>query len=253
MRMDFKLKPLAAILAASSLVSPVFANEGNVPKGVPQLDHVFLIMMENHGYSQIVGNPYAPFVNEYIKKVNVGTNYYAVAHPSLTNYLEVTGGSNFGVLNDNSPDWHDMNCITNIASATTGFDVSATPPVCPIWGTGTDAATPVIDYSNETSPPSITAVTEIDGIASYAADKNISGKTIADQLTEFGKSWKSYQESLPSTGADLVDYSDGFFTNNSDFCQILPQQSPTPTTANVVQLYASKHDPFVYFRSVEEN
>jgi hypothetical protein len=253
MRMDFKLKPLAAILAASSLVSPVFANEGNVPKGVPQLDHVFLIMMENHGYSQIVGNPYAPFVNEYIKKVNVGTNYYAVAHPSLTNYLEVTGGSNFGVLNDNSPDWHDMNCITNIASATTGFDVSATPPVCPIWGTGTDAATPVIDYSNETSPPSITAVTEIDGIASYAADKNISGKTIADQLTEFGKSWKSYQESLPSTGADLVDYSDGFFTNNSDFAAILPQQSPTPTTANVVQLYASKHDPFVYFRSVEEN
>jgi hypothetical protein len=253
MRINMKLKSLAALLAASSLVSPMYANEGNVPKGVPHLDHVFVIMMENHGYSQIVGNPNAPFINEYIKKVNIGTNYFAVGHPSLTNYLEVTGGSNFGVLNDNSPDWHNANCLTNIASATTGFDVGTTPAVCPIWGTGTDAATPIIDYSNETSPPSITAVTEIDGAHSYPADTNISGKTIADQLTEFGKNWKSYQESLPSTGADLVNYSDGFFTNSSNFAALLPQQSPTPTTSQVVQLYASKHDPFVYFRSVQEN
>ncbi len=253
MKINLKLKSLAALLAASSLVSPIYANEGNVPKGVPHLDHVFLIMMENHGFSQIVGNPNAPFINEYIKKVNVGTNYFAVAHPSLTNYLEVTGGSNFGVLNDNPPDWHNTTCTTNIASATTGFDVSATPPVCPIWGNGTDAATPVIDYTNETEPPAITAVTEIDGVHSYPADSNISGKTIADQLTEFGKSWKSYQESLPSTGADNVNYSDGFFTDKSNFAAILPQQSPTPTTAQVVQLYASKHDPFVYFRSIQEN
>ena len=253
MPITLKLKSLAAVLAASSLVTPLHANEGNVPKGVPHLDHVFVIMMENHGYSQIVGNPNAPFINDYIKKVNVGTNYYAVAHPSLTNYLEVTGGSNFGVLNDNPPDWHSTTCVPNIISAKTGFDVKATPLVCPIYGTGTDAATPLIDYSNETNPPSITAVTEIDGVHSYAADASVSGKTIADQLSEAGKSWKSYQESLPSTGANLVDYSDGFFTDSSDFAALLPQQSPTPTTAQVVQLYASKHDPFVYFRSIQES
>jgi len=28
---------------------------------------------------------------------NTATSYFAVAHPSLTNYLEVVGGSNFGV------------------------------------------------------------------------------------------------------------------------------------------------------------
>jgi phosphatidylinositol-3-phosphatase len=59
----------------------------------------FVIMMVDHGFSQIVGNPNVPFLNEYIKKVNIGTSY-TVAHPSLTNYLEVTGGSNFGALND---------------------------------------------------------------------------------------------------------------------------------------------------------
>ena len=82
MKINARMRSLAAVIAAASLVSPIYANEGNVPKGVPHLDHVFVIMMENHGYSQIVGNPNAPFINEYIKKVNLATNYYAVAHPS---------------------------------------------------------------------------------------------------------------------------------------------------------------------------
>jgi phosphatidylinositol-3-phosphatase len=252
MKMKWNLKSVAALLATASLVSPAFANEGPVPKGIPHLDHVFVIMMENHGFNQVVGNPDAPFINSYIKHVNYGTNYFAVAHPSLTNYLEMNGGSNFGVLNDNSPDWHNNTCTPNILSGVTGFDVSSTPAVCPIYGTGTDAATPLIDYSNETSPPAITAVTEIDGVHSYPAGSNISGKMIADQLNAAGKSWKSYEESLPAAGADLVNYSDGFFTNNSNIAAILPQQSPTPTTSNIVQLYAVKHNPFVYFQSIQE-
>ena len=67
MRMKWNLKSAAALLAASPLVSPAFANEGAVPKGVPRLDHVFVIMMENHGYKQIIGNPNAPFANQLAK------------------------------------------------------------------------------------------------------------------------------------------------------------------------------------------
>src|SRR5271157_4619295 len=117
-----KRKSLVLSVLACLACLTAFAQQGPVPGGVPRLDHVFVIMMENHGYSQIVGNPNAPFINEYIKKVNVGTNYYAVAHPSLTNYLEVTGGSNFGVLNDNSPDWDNTNCTTNLSSGTPSLD-----------------------------------------------------------------------------------------------------------------------------------
>src|SRR5260370_23527958 len=98
------------------VAGPMFADEGEVPKGIPHLDHVFVIMMENHAYGQIVDNPNAPFTNEYSKSGNTANNYFAVAHPSLTNYLEVVGGSNFGVLNDNSPDWHVTTCTTNLAS-----------------------------------------------------------------------------------------------------------------------------------------
>jgi phosphatidylinositol-3-phosphatase len=36
-------------LCAIAMISMAFALEGSVPKGVPHLDHVFLVMMENYG------------------------------------------------------------------------------------------------------------------------------------------------------------------------------------------------------------
>ena len=57
-------------------------------------------MMENHGYSQIFNNPSAPFINQMAASANYATNYFAIAHPSLTNYLETVGGSNFGIHTD---------------------------------------------------------------------------------------------------------------------------------------------------------
>src|ERR1022692_1585075 len=135
------------------LTATMFAQEGAVPKGVPSLNHVFLVMMENHGYPQILNNPNAPFINSYALSANLATNYFAVAHPSLTNYLEVVGGSNFGILSDNSPDWHDFDCTTNLSSGTANTDTPASPNICPISGTGTDAAAVAVDTTNETSGP----------------------------------------------------------------------------------------------------
>jgi phosphatidylinositol-3-phosphatase len=240
---------IASIVAAATMATPALAQVGPVPHGIPHLDHVFVIMMENHGFNQVIGNPSAPFMNLYAQRVNLGTNYYAVAHPSLTNYLEVVGGSNFGVLNDNSPDWHDLTCQTQLELGTPSLDNGTFPNICPIYGTGTDAATPVIDYSNETEPPAITAVTEIDGKMSIPAAPGTVGMTIADQLVAAGGSWKTYQESVSFGGADLVDYSDGYFDNNSNIATLL---AGTATSSNIVHLYAVKHNPFAYFRSVQE-
>jgi hypothetical protein len=241
------LKKAAALgLAFAMMAAPMFANEGDVPKGVPHLDHVFVIMMENHAYGQIVGNPSAPFANKLMQSANAANNYFAVAHPSLTNYLEVVGGSNFGVLNDNSPDWHNTNCTTNLASAITDFDNNSNG-VCPIWGAGTDAATPAFDFTNETAPPAITEVTNIDGIQSIPAATNISGKTIADQLDEHGMSWKSYQENLPAAGADDVNNSDGYFSNLLSITSVLPAETQT-----LINLYAVKHNPFAYFQKIQQ-
>lgn len=237
-------------LLASVLTSSAFAAEGSVPGGIAPLNHVFLIMMENHGYSQIMGNPNAPYTNNLARTANLATNYFAIAHPSLNNYLEVVGGSNFGVQSDNDPDWHNFYCVSNLASGVANTDNPPSPAVCPIAGLGSDAVIPAIDTTNETqgAPGDV----NIDGTQSIAAASNTVGKSIADQLVEAGLSWKSYQESLPEEGADLVTYSDGLFSNTTNLAAITPMLTPALAQTGVVHLYASKHNPFVYFQSVQE-
>src|ERR1700760_794923 len=246
--MKLRLAAAAAFgLAASVAATNSFANTGPVPTGVPRLNHVFVIMMENHGYAQIANNANAPFINSYMKSSNLATNYFAVAHPSLTNYLEITGGSNFGVLTDGNPDWHNTSCQPNIASGVIDNEALAAD-VCPITGAGNDAPTPVRDLTNETSgaPGDI----EIDAKASSALPAaKTTGTNIGEQLLANGLSYKSYQESLPVTGADGVNNSDGEYSNLTDFTKIKPTLTPPLTSASIVNLYASKHNPFVYFKS----
>jgi len=238
---------IAGCLALAT--SAAIAQEGAVPTGIPRLDHVFVIMMENHGYSQILKNPNAPFINKYAQTANLATNYFAVAHPSLTNYLEVVGGSNFGVLSDNASDWHNATCMTNLATGVADTDNPPSGPICPITGSGTDAATPAIDMTNETQGPP--GDINIDGTASYPAVTTTLGITIAEQLVTAGKTWKSYQENI-SANPDKVNYSDGVFTNLTDFTKIKPVLNPPLTNSDIVQLYAAKHNPFVYFQDIQQ-
>jgi phosphatidylinositol-3-phosphatase len=231
-------------LLAATFACTVFAAEGPSPRQVPHLDHVFFIAMENHGYSQIVDNPAAVFTNNLFKVANVATNYYAIGHPSLTNYLEVVGGSNFGARTDNAPDWHNASCTPNLVSGAVATDNPASPKICPIAGVGTDAETPAVDTTNETQ--GTPGENDIDGVISIPAASNTTGKTIADQLVAAHLSWKSYQENLPIAGADNVTYSDGFMINTTFFPQF------NLTSSDFVLLYAAKHNPFVYFKSVQE-
>jgi phosphatidylinositol-3-phosphatase len=242
------MKKVFALSLFAALAGTMLAQQGPVPKGIPELNHVYVIMMENHGYAEIWQNPNAPFINSYALQANLATNYFAVAHPSLTNYLEVVGGSNFGVLDDNSPDWHNANCQPNIATGVANLE-SNSSPICPIASSGTDQATPLLDCYNEvTGPP---CEIEIDNLHQYAANPKTLGITIAEQLAAARKTWKTYQENLPLTGPDQIDYSDGQYTNLTDFSQINPQLNPPLTQDDIVQLYASKHNPFAYFADVQ--
>jgi len=236
-------------LPLALLVGNLFAHEADIPGGMPRFDHVFVIMMENHGYAQIITNPNAPFINQYAKRANTADNYFAIAHPSSTNYLEVVGGSNFGVLSDNNPDWHNALCTPNLLSGMTNIDVPALPhpQVCPIAGSGTEAPIPALDPTPNEGGSALKPLINIDGVKSIPASHNIVGKTIGDQLVAVGLSWKSYQESLPPSGADGVNFADGFFTDSSNIPAAIPGEKQT-----LIKLYAAKHNPFVYFQSVQE-
>ena len=237
---------IALGLLGGVLAGSAHAVEGKVPRGVPHLDHVFVIMMENHGYAQIMGSDNTPYINKLAQSNSLATNYFAIGHPSLTNYLEVVGGSNFGVRSDHSPNWH-ASCDNNLATGVPNLEADGS--ICPISGIGTDAATPAVDTSNETDAAN--PMYDIDGVKSIPAADNITGKTIADQLVAVHKSWKSYQENLPVSGPDGVNYSDGVFSNKTDFATFYPAQYGDQS--DVVQLYAVKHNPFIYFTSVQDN
>jgi hypothetical protein len=64
---------------------------------VGQLDHVFLIYMENKGVGNIVGSPNAPYINSLINTEDYDSSYYALGHPSDPNYFRIMGGSDFGI------------------------------------------------------------------------------------------------------------------------------------------------------------
>lgn len=62
--------------------------------------HVAIIVMENEGYGSILGSGQAPFITALAHRYGLATSMYATSHPSLPNYLALTGGSTFGVSSD---------------------------------------------------------------------------------------------------------------------------------------------------------
>jgi hypothetical protein len=62
--------------------------------------HIAVIVMENHEYADIIGSSSAPFLNSLAHRYGLATGMYAVTHPSLPNYLALTGGSTFGIDSD---------------------------------------------------------------------------------------------------------------------------------------------------------
>src|SRR5260370_14122275 len=57
-------------------------------------------MMENIGYSRLIGNVNAPWINTAAKTYAIATKSHGVAHPSQPNYLAITSGSTQGINSD---------------------------------------------------------------------------------------------------------------------------------------------------------
>src|SRR5262249_38064 len=242
----------ATFCVVAATVAATAAQERDRPAGVPPQDHVFVIVMENHGYQQIINNPNEPFLNSLIAngKVSLAKNYFAIGHPSLTNYFEIVGGSNFGGRSDKPPNWGSTSCTPNIQSGILNAHAVAPPPpgvqietaaVCPLTGIGADNANPPVTTRNAIVPGEFTFLADSVGVKAVPGAQTV-GETIADQLVRVGKSWKSYQESLSLGSIFGVNYSNGTATNLTDFSTLAPL-----TSASVVQAYAVKHNPFAYF------
>ncbi len=107
-------RALVAVLVASALLGGSLAVDHSGDAGpasgvvrpdalrVPRLSKVAVLFLENHGYRQVIGSRQAPFLNRLARRGALATHYYAVAHPSLPNYLAITTGSTGGLSKDSN-------------------------------------------------------------------------------------------------------------------------------------------------------
>jgi len=90
----------AAASASTSSAGRGSSGHGSSEHGAP-LDHIFVIMLENHSQSSVIGDPNAPYLTSLASKYAMADHYYGVTHPSMPNYIASIAGDNFGLQDDN--------------------------------------------------------------------------------------------------------------------------------------------------------
>ena len=173
---------LAVTLSLAAGVPTAWAqnqNDQGQQDGVPRLDHVFVIVLENHnsftsfGSNGIIGNPQAPNITALWNKYSVATNYNGVWHPSLPNYVAMITGN-----------W-------------IGTDVVATGHAYPAGSTvgisDDDSASVSSDYP---SPPANASIHRW----------RVNLPSLAGQLVKAGKDWRAYMQNIPESGTHLANW-----------------------------------------------
>jgi phosphatidylinositol-3-phosphatase len=96
---------IAAVVAYAIPAAASGLPAGNTPSATanfPHMDHVFVIMMENTAYADLLdpANTHTTFIQSLANTYGLETNYSGVTHVSLPNYLAATSGSTWGSNND---------------------------------------------------------------------------------------------------------------------------------------------------------
>lgn len=83
---------LLAVVAGCSAASSGFQNPQASPAPPPQFGHVFLLVEENHSYTEVTGSASMPYFNSLASTYGLATQYYADFHPSISDYFMLTTG-----------------------------------------------------------------------------------------------------------------------------------------------------------------
>src|SRR5258708_4111828 len=141
--------PVATLTATPSATGP----------RLPDFKHIVIVVFENKEFGVVYGAPQMTYFNKLVKSNTLLTQYYAVTHPSLPNYLAMIGGDTYNIT----------------------FDCTSCP---------------------------------------------VNAQSLPDQIEASGRSWKTYQEDMPS---------------------------PCYIQAGAGKTYAMKHNPFIYFLPIRLN
>ncbi|MFF2812613.1 alkaline phosphatase family protein [Streptomyces sp. NPDC058000] len=160
----------AAVVGSGAFMGVAAASPAQPQQGAGVPEHIFHIMMENHGTSQIIGNTAdAPYINQLAAKHNTAANFHGVTHPSMPNYLSAISGSFQGI-------WDDCKAGATVTCPPEEF--------VPNSGDGTDTA----------------LLTPAQVAGASKTPHMFSGRNLVDQLEAKGLSWKAYMQSMPQAG-----------------------------------------------------
>ena len=74
-----------------------------------------MFVEENHSLSQMAAG--MPYTFSLAQRYGYATNYTAIRHPSLPNYIAIAGGQTYGITDDNPPSSHPLNGLSVFGQA----------------------------------------------------------------------------------------------------------------------------------------
>jgi phosphatidylinositol-3-phosphatase len=92
---------------------PATSPAGSHKHPPPNVDHptkVLTIVEENHSLAEMKSG--MPYLYSLAERYGYATNWSAITYPSLPNYLAITGGSTFGVSDDDNPSAHQIDAAS---------------------------------------------------------------------------------------------------------------------------------------------
>jgi phosphatidylinositol-3-phosphatase len=108
------LSRIVLVLLLVVVVIPAARGAG----GVPDFDHVVVVIFENKEEAQVIGAGTAPTFTSLARHYAQLTRYYAVTHPSLPNYVALVSGGTQGITSDCTT------CIVNARNLADSLDAS---------------------------------------------------------------------------------------------------------------------------------
>lgn len=92
---------------------------GSTGGGIPQFQHVFIVVEENHSFNDVIGNASMPYLNGLASANGLATLYYADAHPSLPNYFMLTVGEGTSITGSQGDSYTGVVSQDNVVRALT--------------------------------------------------------------------------------------------------------------------------------------
>ena len=128
----------------------------------PTFAHVVLVVLENHSYSEVIGNSAMPYLNGLAQQNGLAAQYYSNTHPSLPNYFMLTTGQTETTVDSHTGTMNDDNAVRELVKAGKSWKCYAESLPSPGY-TGGD----VYPYARQHNPFSY--ISDVQNDASQAA------------------------------------------------------------------------------------